>query len=365
MHKANAAIGSLVCVIGLGLSGQLIVQLAKLNGCIVIAIDHDKERLVCAQAYGADYTFDIENVDLEAEIGFITHHYGVDAAIIADELYIEPMLKKAVSYTRKEGKIICIMDGNFSLGALVLERNEIDICLVSSTIVDQHFKQPSFSTNYLSMMPAYNKNMQIFLSLINQRRISVERFFKHELFLDSTPEEYKSKLKGGSFGALLHYKNQPHFVALSQSQDKNTEFLGAHLYKNEVKMNFIATVKDNRIGIGCVGVHSPLLDNIIPSLSTMTTVSIKSIIDKDLGVARDFARYYGIDHVSTIYEDLLSAEDIQVIILASAHKLHANHVLKALQSGKAVLLEEPMATSPEQLNELKNILEIIIRRLYV
>jgi len=92
-------------------------------------------------------------------------------------------------------------------------------------------------------------------------------------------------------------------------------------------------------------------------ISKLPHVAIAGIADVDITNALNVGRTYGVAKVCTIDEELFVSNDIDAVVIASAHKYHCQQALKALRAGKAVFLEKPMVTTFEQLEQFRALLQ--------
>jgi predicted dehydrogenase len=80
--------------------------------------------------------------------------------------------------------------------------------------------------------------------------------------------------------------------------------------------------------------------------------SIKIVIDSDAGRAEAKAREYHIPEFGTDLQAVLQRSDIDIVDLAVPHFLHAPYSIAALEAGKHVLVEKPVATRLSDAEEM-------------
>ena len=132
IRRAQLQIGESVCVIGLGLLGQLTVQIARQAGCTVVGVDLIRSRLDLAQKCGADVVYDGVNEEIQREIAYLTNHHGVDVTIIAAASTSDVLVQQAVEVTRKKGKVIIVGDVGLGFKRDPLYAKEIDLLISCS-----------------------------------------------------------------------------------------------------------------------------------------------------------------------------------------------------------------------------------------
>ena len=127
IRRAQLQLGDRVCIIGLGLLGQISLQLAKLSGCSVIGIDLVDERLALAKELGATAVYKATDENIYNDIAFLTEHYGVDSTIITAASKSNSIIQQAMEVTRKKGKVILVGDVGLDLERAPFYQKEIDL----------------------------------------------------------------------------------------------------------------------------------------------------------------------------------------------------------------------------------------------
>jgi L-iditol 2-dehydrogenase len=95
--------GEYVVVLGLGVTGQLHVQLAKARGATVIGVTRSADKRALAETLGADMTFP-GDADAIAKVREATEGRGPD--VVIETTGVVPQLAAAVNMTRSGGRIL-------------------------------------------------------------------------------------------------------------------------------------------------------------------------------------------------------------------------------------------------------------------
>jgi threonine dehydrogenase-like Zn-dependent dehydrogenase len=101
---ANIRLGEYVAIFGQGVPGQMVTQLARLNGATVIAVDRLASRLELAREMGATHTVDASQGDVAAQIKQITGGRGADVSIEISGAW--PALHEAIRSTAYNSRVI-------------------------------------------------------------------------------------------------------------------------------------------------------------------------------------------------------------------------------------------------------------------
>ncbi len=341
IRRAQLQIGERVCVFGLDILGLLMIQLAKSAGCSVIGIDTEPARLEVAKKLGADTVFHLSRDDVYKEINLITERHGIDVSFVVSSA--DHIIDHAIGVSCKNGKIVLLGGTNILSLQERVYMKDVDILVASGLHIDQ--QQVACADNDVRWTE--NRNMYICLQMIEQGRLNLAPLIEEEISVKQIKQTYQRIQKNLIVGVVLTYKQ----IAFSQALN----IVACHT-ESEPKFatqtaRFIPAVSDV-VRVGVIGVGTFAQQTLLPLLSKLRNVSVKAIVDFDMRKARLIARQYGNVKMFTNDEDVFTNNMIDVAIIASAHTTHAEHALRALQAGKAVLLEKPMVTDFNQLQRL-------------
>lgn len=349
IRRAEISLGERVCVIGLGLVGQLVVQLAHESGCSVIGIDQTPELLELASVSGAQHVFDSNYETLAQEIDLITEHYGVDATIItACASENSQIINQAFSITRRNGRVVVVGDVGLTLNRDDFYKKEIEL-RVSDTYGPGSFdplyelKGQDYPLPYVRWTE--NRNMQAFIEMIEQKRVNVEPFISAEVDLDKINQAYKKLKNKKVLGILLRYG--PNEDAVETAAQGSKALLEYH-----ERTRFKPAVADT-IRIGVVGAGSFAKAKLMPLVSRLKHTQISAIVDANIANSVNVSKLYGAARALSHDDELFADDLVDAVVISSPHKYHCDQALKALSHGKAVFLEKPMVTDFEQLARMK------------
>jgi predicted dehydrogenase len=107
-----------------------------------------------------------------------------------------------------------------------------------------------------------------------------------------------------------------------------------------------------RLGIlGCANIAKQFARDVGDS----PLVSIQAVASRDLSKAQQFAQTYGIARAHGSYEALLNDSALDAIYIPLPNSLHAEWAIRAMQAGKHVLCEKPLALN---LAEVKRMFDV-------
>jgi predicted dehydrogenase len=355
VRRAQPQLGDIVAVVGLGLLGQLTVQLLKNAGCTVIGVDLMNERLDLAKQLGADYVFNSAEQSLQTEINALTAHQGVDAAIIAAASSSSALVQQAMEITRRKGKVVVVGDVGLSLERAPLYQKEIDFlisCSYGPGRYDQSYEQQGIDYPYAYVRWTENRNMQAFVSLVEQGNIKIDPLISASFALDDAQKGYALLREKQALGVVIDFDNAAHN---NVTQNIKANFETKAPYLKEIK--FIPAVKDT-IRVGVIGAGGFAKIKLMPLIARIKNVNINAIVDPNTANGITTSKIYDAKcGPFTQDRSLFEADAVDAVVIASPHKYHCDQALSALERGKAVFLEKPMVTDFNQLDRLYGFLK--------
>jgi len=343
VRRCSPALGENIVVIGLGILGQLTLQMLKINGCYVMGIDLEKNRIDKAVKLGLDIGLNPNEINIEEEVLRNTNGLGADAVIITAASRSSGVINQAMEICRKKGRVIVVGDVKLDIKREEFYKKEIDL-LISTSYgpgrYDENYEQKGVDYPYAYVRWTENRNMQEYLKLLSENKIKIDSLIERVYKIDEVSRAYE-ELKSG------HKK--PLIVLLEYNKES----------KPKVKViisNF--KVKSDRINVGVIGAGNFTRSMHLPNLQKLSKIyRILAICDKDGSNAEDTAEQYSADYATTDYKQLLKDKNISMVLITTRHNLHARIAIDAARSGKAIFVEKPMALNKRELDELVNVLK--------
>jgi predicted dehydrogenase/threonine dehydrogenase-like Zn-dependent dehydrogenase len=340
IRRAELQLGETVCVMGLGLLGQITVQLAKNAGCKVIGVDLLPERMALALELGADRVFKADSESFEKDMSFLTEHRGVDCTIITAATPSSTIVQAAMEVTRRKGKVVVVGDVGLDLQRNPLYKKEIDLlisCSYGPGRYDPSYEIEGKDYPYDYVRWTENRNMEAIVDLISSKKLLVDKLATQEFFIEDVTKAYELIKNKEVLGVILRYtpKNDVSFVPAVRKpfSDKAVAF---------------APAAGSTLRVGFVGAGGFSKIKLLPIVSQVRDIKISAIVDTDVTNAKNVCRTYGAAVALTDARDLFEKDMVDAVVIASPHKFHCDQALEALSYGKAVFLEKPMATTFEQ-----------------
>lgn len=345
VRRADLRFGETVCVIGLGLIGQITAQLLKRAGCTVIGVDIVQERIKIARELGIDFAYNPTECSLKREVDFITEHYGVDATIITAGAPTGEIIDQAMEITRKRGKVVLVGDVKIDFDRGTFYKKEIDFlisCSYGPGRYDSQYEQKGVDYPYAYVRWTENRNMQLFVKMLARKEIVIDPLISREFELERAGEAYDYLKNKKPLGIVLSYS----------PKELNGNGDGEEAIAIPIEFTSYKAPEDV-LKVGMVGFGGFAKVKLFPILTTCPGLRVDAFVDVDSANALNSSNQIGASVVTNSYEDVLVNDDINMVVIATPHKDHARQTIDFLKAGKAVFCEKPATCTWSELNELK------------
>ncbi len=347
IRRAQIQLGETVCVVGLGLLGQLTVQLAKQSGATVIGIDLMQERLDLARELGADHVFLASDEHRFKSIEFLTQHKGVDVTLLTAATASDEVIQDAMNVTRKKGKVVIVGDVGLNLQRNPLYKKEIDIlisCSYGPGRYDHSYEIEGKDYPFEYVRWTENRNMQTIIQMIQAGTLFIDKIVSHEFLVEQVDSAYELLKERKALGVILSYlpKHDVSFIPATH-----------HDAFDHKEVTFVPAIKDGPTRVGFIGVGGFAQVKLLPLVSKIPGVKLTAVADTNITQAENTSRTYGLEKPSTSGHDMVEKNLVDALVISTPHVYHAQQALDALYKGKAVFLEKPMATDFEQHEKFK------------
>ena len=339
VRRANPTLGEAFAVIGLGILGQLTVQLLKANGCRVVAIDVDAARVQLARSLGADWGLNSGDDAVAEAVLRHTGGHGADGAIVTASGTSDAILSLAFNLCRKKARVVLVGDVGMNLQRADLYEKELDF-LVSSSYgpgrYDRRYEEEGLDYPIGYVRWTENRNMAEYLSLLASGRVSVAPLLANRFELAQAPAAYASLASAARpLAALLEYKDAP-----------STE---------PVRIAPAIAPRPGRLRLALIGAGSFARAAHVPALRALSELyAIQAVVSRTGHKAKELAANVGASYAASDVDAVLGDKDVDAVLIATRHDSHAALALRALQAGKHVLVEKPLALQAPELDAIED-----------
>ena len=335
---ADVKLGDTVAVLGLGIVGQLTVQLLHAAGCRVLVFDPDRSRAALAQQLGAEHsatsTADFKSL-CAAACG-----PGVDAVIITADTASNEPVQLAGELARDRAVVVAVGAVGLTIPRKLYYEKELDFRISRSYGPGRY--DPEYEEKGLSYPVGYvpwtqTRNMEAFLKLLADGKLDVQALITHRFAIDDGVHAYE--LIGGRsgqsyLGVVLTYPGES---LLQPRVDLGTERLRADGNEHA------------KVRVGVLGAGSFANRILLPAIKATEGAQLVAICSRSGVTAQNSARKFRFAYASSSEAQLLADDNIGAVIITTPHHLHARQVIAALGAGKHVFCEKPLCLSEQEL----------------
>jgi polar amino acid transport system substrate-binding protein len=343
VRTAEAKLGDAVAVVGLGLLGQLTVQILKAAGCRVIAIDLEQSKVDLALEHGADEAV-LRGGDVEAAVAQFTGGNGADAVIVTAAADSNDPTELAGAIARDRAIVSMVGAVRMDVPRKVYYEKELQLRLSRSYgpgRYDAQYEEQGVDYPIAYVRWTERRNMQEFLRLVAEKSVRLDRLITHRFPIERAGEAYEivtGKRKENFLGMLLEYPvDRP--VARPIAREARVVRLRAKPGTGDVS-------------IGVIGAGNFAKSVLLPRLAKMPGVDLAGIATATGRSAKAAGEQFGFGFCTTDYRELLARDGIDAILIATRHDTHAAIAAESLRAGKTVFVEKPLAISEAGLEEV-------------
>jgi polar amino acid transport system substrate-binding protein len=336
LRQANLAFGETVAIVGAGLLGALAIQMARAAGCRVVAIDLSPERVKQAEQFGAHLALLANDPSLTEKVKAFSR-YGVDAAVITASSSSAEPLEMAAKLMRDRGRIVVVGAVGMGVSRENMYMKELSVSLSRS------YGPGRYDSNYEEQGNDYplgyvrwteRRNMEAFLDLLASGQIDVTPLLRQRYTVDHAANAYAS-LASGVYTAIIEYPKTPAPNPAKPPAAHRTQAPG------------------EEVRIGCIGAGSFSTGVMFPAMRAVKGTRFEAVATASGVGAASAQKAFGFNRAETPAE-VLADPDLDAVFIFSRHDSHAGYVIRAIQSGKSVFVEKPLATTSEELTGIED-----------
>ena len=351
VRRAQPLVGERIVVIGLGLIGLLTVQILKANGCAVLGVDLDAERVTLAAGLGADVAV-AAGEEVEAACEAFTGGRGADAVIVTAATTSSEPIVRAARLSRAKGRIVAVGSVGTDIPREAFYRKELDLRLSMSYGPGRY--DPAYEERGQDYPFAYvrfteQRNMESFLYLVEQGKVTPAALVTHRFAFDDALDAY-ALLEGRPAGKAA--SRPPLGIVLEYPADASPERI---VRRRDAPR--AARASGAGIGVGVIGAGDFARSVLLPYLVRQAGVRLAGVCARTGTSAQHAARRFRFDFATTDPALLLDDAATAAVFIATRHASHASLAAAALRAGKHVFVEKPLCLTHAELEEVGQALD--------
>lgn len=342
---AHPQVQERVAVVGLGLLGLLSVGIARAAGCEVFGVDLDPRRVSLAQAAGATACL---RAEAEAAGAVFTQGHGFDVVLICADTPSNDPVELAGALAREHGQVVAVGAVGMDIPRKIYYTKELSLHVSRSYgpgRYDPAYEEKGLDYPYGYVRWTEGRNLEAVIALLASGKLDVTPLISHRFDIQNAPAAYElitGKTKESFLGVLLTYP-QP-----DQAQPLLKAYLPEHLP---------ATSPTESQGVGVLGAGNYAKATFLPAMQRAGGIPLIGIASASGLNARHAAKKFGFQYATASEQELLKDPAISHIVILTRHNEHARQTVAALQQGKHVYCEKPLALNTAELDEIQQALK--------
>lgn len=343
-RQAQLQLGETACVVGLGLLGQILVQILRAGGIRVVGVDLLTARCNLAKELGAQAAITPAEGAVREVIRRVTDGFGADCVFITAASASNAPVELAVEIARDRARVVDIGKTRLDLPWNDYYMKELEVRFSRSYGPGRY--DPSYEEHGIDYPIGYvrwteKRNLSAFLDLLAQGQVRLD-----PLISDVKPfaeaEQVFARIAEGAQNLLgIIFEYEPQRVITREPRPARKVVASP------------ATQRKEKVRLGVIGAGSYASSMLLPHLQRNKDVELMAVATATSLSAQNAKRKFGFKNATTEYMELLESEDIDAILIATRHSSHARLVAQALRAGKATFVEKPLAIDLAELEEVR------------
>lgn len=340
----GSQLGDVVAVLGVGLIGQMAVQLLSLAGARVIALDMNPERLALAKAMGAELTWSLGEAGLPEAVAALTGGVGCDSILIAAATDSSEPLALAAELARDRARVVLVGKTGTEFDYAAYMKKELTLTVSRSYgpgRYDEDFEGRGVKYPVGWVRWTETENLREVVRLMSPnltRRLDVGALITHRFAFGQAESAYEL-VTGGTIphlGVVLRYDES--------ANDKPAP----------IPVTTFPTPKApaGKCVLGVIGAGNFARTVLLPELARIPNLEMRTICTQRGATAEHGQQTFGFAHATTDVEAVLNDPAINAVLVATRHGNHAEMTARVLAAGKSVLVEKPLALDRAQLEQV-------------
>ncbi len=332
-------LGERIVVSGLGLIGLLTVQMLRAHGCQVLGIDFDKKKLELARQFGAETVDLSEGQDPVKVAEAWTNGVGVDGVLITASTKSDELVHQAATMCRQRGRIVLVGVIGLNLQRADFYEKELSFqvsCSYGPGRYDANYEKMGLDYPIGFVRWTEQRNFEAVLGLMAEGKLIIDPLITHRFNFDDALAGYQAVSEKGAMGIVLEYADE-NADTTKQQRVLKTGKTSVGKTSNQPAVAFI----------GAGGFTTRMLLPLLPKQA------IRKTIVSSTGVSASHAgQKFGFENVSSDSSAAMADPEIDAVFITTPHNSHAAMVCEALEAGKHVFVEKPLAMNHEELEQV-------------
>ena len=334
IRLCDPRLGETIVVVGLGLIGLITAELLTANGCRVIGIDLDPNKIAIAKKKGIITVNPANGTDPVKFVTDITNNIGADGIIITASAKTDDLIAQAAKMSRKRGRIILVGVIGLNISRADFYEKELTFqvsCSYGPGRYDDNYEKGGIDYPLPYVRWTEQRNFMTILDMISSRRLDVAALITERVPVADFNRIYSNIGNKESIASILEYPEDSSPAVTVQVTN--------------------GTFSAGKGGIGIIGAGNFTSMTMLPVLGEINA-PVYAIASASGVTGTALARKYKIGKSTTDYKSILNDPAIDLVVITTRHNEHARMVAESLQAGKHVFVEKPLAIDLQGLEDV-------------
>jgi len=346
VRLAALSLGEAVVVTGLGLIGLMTVQLLRAQGCRVLGLDFEADKLDLARRFGAEVVDLATGADPVAAAMEFSRGRGIDAVIITASTKSDEPMHQAAQMCRQRGRIILVGVTGLALSRADFYEKELTFqvsCSYGPGRYDPQYEIAGHDYPVGFVRWTEQRNFEAVLDMLADGRLDVVPLISHRFAFERAADAYKLIVeRKPCLGIVLEYAGD--FGARDERKSRTVRF--------EDPSAAADTVPASAVTIAVIGSGNHASRVLIPAFRE-TPADLRVVASSNGLTAATAARRNGIALATTDAALVILDSAVNTVVVATRHDSHARYVCEALRAGKHVFVEKPLAITRDEVGAIQ------------
>jgi len=333
VRLAQPTLGESVVVIGLGLLGQITVQLLKANGCRVFGIDLDESKLQLARELGAEMCS--VPADAITMVRDWSRGRGTDSVLITAGTLSNDPIVLAGEISRQKGRVVVVGLVGMDVPRTAYFLKELTLQISMSYgpgRYDPEYEERGHDYPFAYVRWTEGRNIEAFLDLAANKSISIDKLISHRFPIERGEDAYK---------LITGESNEP-YLGIVLQYDPNREIATRVEVRSPSK-------RESKVRVGLIGAGGYARGMLLPKLKT-NGVDFRSVATASGVTASNVAKEFGFETCVSNAGEVIDDGSVNLVVIATPHDTHAGLTQLALERNKHVFVEKPLALNDDELD---------------
>ena len=330
----NPTFGETIVVVGLGLIGLVTAELLIANGCNVIGFDFDPQKIAIAKEKGIIAVNPADGTEQVKFVESYTNGIGADGVIITASNKSNEIISQSANMCRKRGRIILVGVIGLDISRADFYEKEISFqvsCSYGAGRYDEEYEQKGHDYPIGYVRWTEKRNFEAVLNAISKKTLDVNSLITDRVPLNDYQKIYGDMSNSKSIASILEY---------SSSEEQ----------KSTIKL-FEKSFQGKEGVVGIIGAGNFTSSTILPNLNKINA-DVKYIASSGGLSSTTMAKKYKIANSTSDYHQILNDDNIDLVMITTQHHMHAKMAIEAINAGKSVFVEKPLALNESELDDI-------------